>query len=313
MRTMKPRLAALALLLTTAFASVPALADGLAAKESMLPDAARRSLRAEIAADRAKQPELYAAVRDVRGVRPEVYRRHQNPKPVADRELKALGSRALLPMLDALAFDAPPRGALTDEEQSVLASGMLEAVGVLRDARSGPVLRAVFEKGTTDERVRASAARAMGRLCTDAELAILIEHAQVAAPRRTAAVAGLGECKRLESARHLASLLGAATDAAWAETLATALGAVGSSWAWKAMGPASEAQGAAVREAATVALVAGFVRHTGATRARIGKSILMTEHPGTSELLARSRGAADADARAALDALDTRIVKRPAR
>jgi hypothetical protein len=213
-------------------------------------------------------------------------------------------------MLHALAFEAPARENLTDAEWTALTAGLLEAVGVLRDPRSGPVLRAVFETSSASGPVLRMAAEAMGRLCGEPELALLKKHATAAGDRKLAAIHGLGECKRIESAKQLAALLAAGPDDATADVLGSALGAISSSWAWKALGPSHEATGNAVREVATRALVDGFVRYKGQVRSRIQKSILLAEHPTAAALIDHVRPSADAETAGLLDALRIRLERQ---
>ena len=122
------------------FGSGSALADGLAAKPSQL-GASQKTLAAEIAALRKANPGAFDAVQAVNSHRPEVYKKFRNPIPTTAREFRSLRASALLPMLEALAFDAPATDGLTEAEVTALTTGMLEAVGVLRDPRSGPVLQ----------------------------------------------------------------------------------------------------------------------------------------------------------------------------
>ena len=290
--------------------SAAALAQGgLAAQLGQLPAAARASLTQEIGAYRLVHPELFRAVLDVAGVRPEVYTTFRNPLPNAAPELRALGPAALLPMLSALAIEGPRR-ALSERERSALTAGMLEAVGRLRDPRSAPVLRAALEGASKDPVVKQAAAEALGRLCGDADLALLIKHAAAGDELRAAAIQGLGQCKRVESARHLASTLEAATDDATAAAAARALGLVGSSWAWKAMGPAAEATGLAVREVAARALIKAFPLRSGEVRARLGKSILEVEHPILSELIEKARASAQPELQMAFETLQKQLARQ---
>jgi hypothetical protein len=285
-------------------------ATGIATAASQLPEQARSSLVKEIQAYKAAHPEAFEAVRNVQGHRPEVYSRFRNPVPVVGRELKRLGPAALLPMLEALAFEAPARGSLTDREWEALTVGMLEAVGALRDAKSGPVLRAVFEGSSKSAPVLKAAAVAMGRLCGDAELALLTKRSAAGDALRIPAIQGLGYCMREASAKHLAGLLAAAPDDATAEVLGEALGMVASSWAWKTLGASAEAEGAAVRAIAAKALVPAFVRYGGEARAAMRRGLLMAEHKATPELIAKARPTADAQTAAELDAVASQIARK---
>jgi hypothetical protein len=282
-----------------------ARADGLAARTADIPQPARSALARAIDADRAAHPELYDALRRVHGLRPEVYKQRRNPQPSVGPELRRLGAAAFLPMVDALAFHAPVLENGSPVEQTALVVGMLDAVGVLRDSRAGVVLRAVFEGGPAarEPRVADAAAEALGRLCGDVELGAIGAHASTGDALRGAAIKGLGECRRVESAERLASMLASATSDDDARSIAMALGVVGSSWAWKAMGPAAEAQGLAVRSTAARALVEAFVRRGGAVRSRCAAALMAVEHPDTPALLREARKGADTETAAAIDVL----------
>lgn len=290
-----------------------AQADGLAARAVDVPEPSRHAIAAEIAKAKLAEPQAFEAVRKLRGVRREFYGRQRNPVPTAGRELRGLGPSALWAMVDALAFDAPPRDGLSDEERTALTVGLLEAVGVLRDPRAGPVLGAVFERGPAGGRVAKAAAKALGRLCGDAELGLLGRHAQAGDARRLAAIHGLGECKRAESAGKLAALLAIETEPAAVEALASALGAVGSSWAWEALGPEAKARGLAVREVAAKALVAAYAQRPAEARASLGRAVAAVEHPETAALIERARRGAAPEAQAALDRLSRGLTRRGAR
>ncbi len=286
-----------------------ALADGISLATSALPNEARAKLENEIATAKVAQPMAFKAVKNVKGHRPEHYGRNRNPYPTVSRELRGLGKAALLPMLEALAFKAPERGSLTDTEWDALAVGMLEAVGVIRDARASAVVRAIFESSAVRTGVRLAAARAAGRLGGDAELGLLTAHAKGGDPLELAAIHGLGEMMRLEAAKHVAQILSTRTDAAVTEAAATALGTLGSSWAWKSLGPKAEATGLEVRKVCADALVPRYARAKGNLRTLAGESVLLVEHPQTLDLLRSARTVAGADVKA-VDALIAKVERQ---
>ena len=290
--------------------SLTAAADGIAAKTARIPAAARGNLQAQIEAARASDPAAFEAVASVKMHRPEVYKHFRNPLPTAvSRELRGLGAAALMPMLQALAFDAPERGSLTDVEWDALAAGMLEATGVLRDARSAPVLHAVFESDGLRAPVIGAAARALGRLGGDAELALLTKHTAAGDARRMAAIEGLGQLRRIEAAQYLADLLQGSNDDATAAAISDALGKLGSSWAWKALGAGAAARGLATREVCARALVGGLVRNQGAARTAARDGLVMVEHPSTGGMLQSARGTASPDAVRAIDEVGPRLAQ----
>lgn len=278
-----------------------ALADGISLATSALPNEARAKLENEIAAAKAAQPKVFQAVKNVRGHRPEVYGKFRNPYPTVSRELRGLGKPALLPMLEALAFQAPERGSLTDTEWDALAIGLLEAVGVIRDARASAVVGAIFESSAIRPAVRLAAARAAGRMGGDAELKLLTGHAKSGDPLELAAIHGLGQMMRLEAAKHVAQILSTTKDAAVAEAAATALGTIGSSWAWKSLGPKAAATGLEVRKVCADALVPRYTRAKGNLRNAAAESVMLVDHPETTTLLEAQRSVSGADVKAVND------------
>lgn len=283
-------------------------ADGLAVGTGELPAEAKKSLVKDVTAFKAAHPEMFDAVRDIQGIRPEVYKTHRNPQPIATLDLKHLGASALLPMLGALALDAPAV-MLNEKEKTAYVVGLLEASGALRDARGGAVYTAILESKNKPAEVLRAAAEAMGRLCGDAELASLKKHTAASDALRAHAIRGLGECRRKESAEHLATLLGAAPDAATAELIADALGTVASSWGWKALGAKSEATAKAVQSLAAKALVPAFAKHKDA-RTAVKKALRLVESPDATDLITAARPAADADTKIALDTLAKQLAPK---
>lgn len=285
-----------------------ARADGLALATSELPAEAKKTLLKEVTAHKAAHPETFTKVRDIQGIKPEVYRAYRNPIPMAGLELKRLGKDALLPMLSALAVEAPAV-MLSEQEKTAYVIGLLEASSVLRDTRGGPVYKAIFESKNKPADVLRAAAEAMGRLCGDAELATLKKHTAAGDALRPHAIRGLGQCRRKESAEHLATLLAEAKDAASAEPITDALGLVASSWAWKAMGAKVATTAKEVQTIAAKALVGAFTRHKDA-RVTAKKALRLVESPEAVTLIATARTTADADTKAALDALAKQLAPK---
>jgi hypothetical protein len=285
-----------------------AAADGLVAKASDLTPARRALLQGQITTFRAEHPEAFEAVRHVEGYKPEHYMQRRNPVPAVGLELRRLGPRALLPMLEALAFDVWPRDGATDREWNALRIGMLEAVGHLRDARASDVLRVAF-LGAHRADVTRAAAEAMGLLCDKPSFTLLTD--ALSGTKRGAAIAGLGHCRTLEAAKLLAGQLKSAKSSGEASEIAAAMGQLGSSWAWEAMGAEQAALALRVREVLATELVRGFVRYSDRlSREAHSKSLGMVAHPSTSALVARYARDADAATRARLERVAARIARR---
>ncbi|MCU0655282.1 MAG: hypothetical protein MUF64_08335 [Polyangiaceae bacterium] len=308
-----------AALFAAALASAPRSAwaetAGIAVRAGALSEQLRASLLKEVTAFRASTPAPFAALRKVRGHKPEVYRELRNPLPLlaVTRELRALGPSALLPMLNELAFEARPREGATEAEWGALREGLLDTVGLLRDRRAAPVLLAAFEQGSLELNARIAAAKGLGRLGGDAELVALTKHLSTSDPVRVAALAGLGECKRIESATALAGLLTQESNEAEAERIARAMGSLASSWAWQAMGPDRQAEGLEVRLAVARSLVPAFARLRAEGREQARKGLLLAEHPDTLALIDTEIARSDAATADALRVLKQRITKTLAR
>lgn len=275
--------------------SVVAHADGLVARLNQLPARERATLQAAVAEQKRTDPKSFAAIRELKGYRPEHYRQFRNPIPQVGPELRHLGKAALLPMLEALVLDAPELAGATDDERHAVIEGMLSEVGRLRDARSAPALRLAFVAAPSASLLRA-AGRALGRLGDAASRGVLT--ASLNEPsRRLAAIDGLGECRSSEAARALAKELDAATSKNDAASLVRALGNLGSSWAWQALGAARQAEGNDTREVAASALVRSYHRFDGETRAAYRSALTMVESADTGRIvLAHKRGFDEATA-----------------
>jgi HEAT repeat protein len=215
----------------------------------------------------------------------------------------------LWPLLEALALRAPPESGPREAERQALAAGMLDALGVLRDPRAAPVLRSAFDHGRSAAVVRA-AARALGRLCDDTSLELLRRRAAGAGPHTLAAVGGLGPCRRLESAAELVAVLDTAADPAVAEAAAEALGVVGSSWAWRALGPGRVADANAVRQLCARALLSALRRPEARVQRTAARSLGMVEHPDTRRLGQELGTALGPEAQSLLAAVVARIERR---
>ena len=284
-------------------------ASGIVVDASALQPAQRSSLETEIANHRDQFPEVHEAVFNVQSVHPHVYKHFRNAIPMAGRELRALGAEALLPMLDALAFNAPDRNGLEDHEWEAYQTGLLEAVGLLGDARSIPVLESAFEQRAGSDAVAVAAATALGRV---GAFDSLRSRSGEKDPLRAAAIQGLGQVRSVDSVKLLSDLLGTAKTAADTDEIAKALGNASSSWAWKAMGPEAEADGDVARELAARAMMKSFTQQP-ASRATLKRTIVMTEHPVTLKLISDARFLLDQEGIKELDQLEQRFNRARAR
>lgn len=278
--------------------------------------AAPSALRSEIAAARASDPAAFTSFAAALAKAPEVSAKARGRKAPLPLYLAGMGSRAFLPMVDAI---------VDPKTSPELRRDVVEAVGLLRDPRGLPVLATVLAESTDPKDVRA-AAEAIGRLGTVPAGELLVTAADGAsADKRLAILAAIGECRTTTVAQALARRV-AGADAATARILARSLGRVGNAWAWrtaKVSGPAHKGDTldpsaeAAVRETAARALVTLFVAHDGEARDAASNALMVVDAPGTASLVgeakAKARAKADPALEAALDALSARLAKNPTR
>jgi hypothetical protein len=101
---------------------------------------------------------------------------------------------------------------------------------------------------------------------------------------------GLGFCRRPEVASHLAARLAEHPPDPTARAVADAIGFLGSSWAWEALGSERVAEGLRMRQMLTHVLLAAWPGYEAGARKTIGHALLELDHPSLPGLLADLRG-----------------------
>lgn len=310
--------ATIALALTT----VDASAAGLAVDSSELAAKSRSSLKGDIDWARAETPELFRQVYDIAKHAGDLDAAARRPGVPLTMHFKVLGNRALMPMLELLAFDAHAPSDLTPTAQSALRVGLVEAVGIVRDARAIPVLARIALRERDVETTRASA-DALGRIGTDEAFAALVtalESAEAAgaggaagagAERINALLAGVGSARRVDGTKLLAKKLDAHPDAVTAKAIAKSLGTAGNAWAWTTL--TNRTDEATVRELAARALVKAYLGYAGEARSAAANAILVVDDAHTSAIIGEARRTASSDQAAALDELAAKLAKNPTR
>ncbi len=215
---------------TFAWAQAPAPIGPLLSRA--LPAAERRALEDEVRVARVRSPSVFARVVDLQGLQRANYLSTRLRRPTVTRELMSLGVDALVPMLQTYALTGYPR-ALDVDERAALEVGLLEAIGALADRRAETTLRAAFEQHRGDE-LSVVAARGLGRLCGDGDVAYLAGLAQSRGALQNAALEGLGACHRLPAVRAIIQALEATTDAPAVIAAAHGLANAGSTWGQQA-------------------------------------------------------------------------------
>ena len=301
--------------LALGLASPAVAAQGVWMGPQALKPAARAALSQAVAQEKARNPQAFEAVAQVTGCTLAGYSQMRQNAPSCGRQLRALQGQVVLPLLSALAL-SEPRGAdghvpyATAAEREAFAAAAIEAVGILRDVRARDVLHAAFATAPSAVLAR-SAADALGRLGGDAELAILEGNARSGA-KQLAAIGGLGECKRVDAAKVLGSLLATSKDPVLTTAIANAAGRVASAWAWQAIVRSVPSKAAesldirtlmarAVAEALLVTTEAGAVEE-------LTQALQMTEHPQMAAILAEVRARGDKAAMTRVDTAASRYV-----
>jgi HEAT repeat protein len=170
-------------------------APGVVIDKSLLAAAERQSLEREVSKAKGKNPKVFEQVAKSPDLAAEADENKRGSYASITRPLQALGPEAVIPMLEMLAVDGPPRGKMSDGAWLTLRVSLLEAVGRLRDARSRPVLMAIIKNTSEFEIVRA-AAEALGRLGDDKSAKHLATAVKRGGNKQLAILGGIGECRR---------------------------------------------------------------------------------------------------------------------
>jgi len=291
--------------------SVPASATpGLAVDSTKLVPSHRATLRANIDKARLADPAAFHDVREIVSHARDADKKARGHKAPNSLRLAGLGTKALMPMLELVAFDAPALAAgETAADRASVTRDLIEAIGLLKDARSMPVLVAILERDS-DAATTRSAAEAVARMDSDEAANVLVANVEKATgDRATAILSGMGSCHRTLVARTLADRLAAHPDDAAAHQIVKSLGHAGSAWAWKTLSDRSEE--AATRETAARALVNAFVQYGGEAREAAAKALLVVDDAHTNALIEAARRGASADTALALDELARRFASNP--
>lgn len=268
------------------------------------------TLKRDVAQARAIDSKPFVNVNALVTNAPEADAKARGRKAATAQYLAKLGPSALMPMLEMLAIEAP-KGVPADALPSVRRD-LIEAVGLLRDAKALPVLTAILDDKSEDADTTRSAAEAVARLNSDeAATRILIALDASSGERTRAILAGMGECRRMKITEALASRLRSNTDEATGRVIARSLSRAGNAWAWQTA--ADKTDEARIREAAARALVDGFVHQTGEARDAAAKALLVVDDSHTPALIADARKAASPDLQKALDDLAAKLAHNPTR
>jgi hypothetical protein len=304
-------ISAVVVILSLAGAQV-ARADGSVLAPAAVPVDQRELLLLGVASAKTSDPEAFAALSEIRKDLEPFDGSGRTAGGDVWRFLTGLGERALMPMLNEIAIEAAPRGAVGDGSWNAWNVGLIHAVGRLRDPRAEPVLMAIVQSSSAPPRVVEAAATALAKTATDQSAAFLIGLSRQKGPRQLEILKSLGHSRRQDSAERLAEALDSAGTTEMTFRLAEALGTIGSAWAWRTPVVAANGQEALVRSVASRALFDGFLRDSDArSREIVTQALQVVDWRETFDLIEKARSEADPELLAALRQLEARLVENP--
>jgi HEAT repeat protein len=302
-----------ALLAVLALSGVAQAAPGVVLDKSQLGAAQLSYLQREIGKAKASHKTAFDQIAKAPTMAAEADELKRGPYASITRALAAVGPHAVMPIVEMLVVDGPPRGKMTDSAWTALRVSLIEALGLLRDARARGALTAILDKTSEHEVVRA-AAEALGRIGDDTSAKVLATRVKRTGAKQLAILGGIGECRRSVAADALAAVVAKKPkDQAVVLGLIRALGAIGNSGAWKTAEVKKSGEGTKVRSTAAKALVQLFVTSDGHLRTKAETMILVVDDPSTPALIAAAKQGASQDLVAALDALAARFQNHPVR
>jgi hypothetical protein len=302
----------LALLCTTsaAFADTP---RGMLLSPDALESATRSTLETDIAAHRTAAPAAFVAIENVVREAAAIDAEKRGQVAPFARIFQGMGPGALLPLLEIVAVRGPARGTLTESAWSGLRAGAIQAIGKLRNPRAIPIMTAVLASDESDFLVRREAARALGRMGTEAIANTLIAESALSRPHHAAVLDGMGWCRRAEVAVALSQRVPAA-EAHTLPHLLTALTDIGNGWAWRTSEVRENADHEMpVRATAGKALLAAFMELNGPLRVEARKGLLVVDHPDTLAWIATAQSTSSPEMGALLGQLADRVKRSPFR
>jgi len=266
-------------------------------------------LKTQIAQARRENPKIFQELNVLKGRMPMLDGQKHGRLAIVTPILKSLGPAALMPMLEELMNGFSQRE-MTPSARVAWRVGLIEAVCALRDTRSTDVLRGIMD-AENDPDIVLAAAVGVGKLAGGSALEILGPLAGKAGSKQFAAIAGLGNCRTLEAARFLSSLIKKCSDEKTASELAKALGELGSSWVWQTPELSERDDAVEIRRFVAQALLDVFVAGKGDTRSAAETGFLIVDPPDVDSLMKDTKMKASKWDRTELERLASRLAHSP--
>lgn len=273
--------------LVTVLVAQVVLAKG--ALDVKLSGAELATLQKEVAAAKKTNPQAFAAVAQVRAQIASIDAKKRGRFAPVTPRLNSIPN-ATWALAEAIALDGALDETLPQSAHIAWKSGLLEALGDLRDVKTEPVLLAALAAESSPEVIR-SAADGLGRLGTDRAATALIASAGARrGAAREAVLAGMGSCRRVSVAGFLATQLSLSSFEKEQLALVKSLSVIGNEWALETpTGAPVKAEVPQLRALAAGALVKLFSEASGNVRQQASDAILIVNAPETKVLLAQVR------------------------
>ncbi|HMI83991.1 MAG TPA: hypothetical protein VK550_07840 [Polyangiaceae bacterium] len=303
-----------AIALAAATVSGSACAGGAVLAPSDVPVSARGQLEGAIAQARKDDSQSFEDLAALRRRLPELDAQKRGDVVTVALPLEDMGPRVLWPIVEELAFAAQPPSDLAPGAWRDWRVALIEALGLLHDARTEPVVLALLAKRDADAPLLRAAVEAAGRLGTRSAINKMVSLKPADASMRRAVWEGMGECHHMACVQALSAGLAAGPDTETAAVIARSLGRSASSWAWQTPALAATGEGRAVRAAAAKALINALPSApSGAPRDALFRAIGVVEDRSTAQLARDLRKKADPELARDLDKLLDRLAASQAR
>jgi hypothetical protein len=285
-----------------------ACAGGAVLSPSDLPAPARGQLESAVAQAHQDDAKSFDDVAALRRRLPELDAKKRGEVVTIALPLEDMGSRALWPIVEELVFTAQPPSDVLPGAWRDWRVALIEALGLLHDVRTEPVVLALLAKPDNDVPLLRASVEAAGRLGTRAAVTKVVALKPADAALRRAVWEGMGECHQMACVQALSAALGTGSDAETAAIVARALGRSASSWAWQTPALAASGEGPAVRAVAAKALMKALpTTAAGAPRDALFRALTVVEDPSTAQLARDLRKKADPELARDLDKLLDRL------
>jgi hypothetical protein len=285
-----------------------ACAAGAVLSPSDVPVTMRAQLEGAIAQARKDDPRSFEDVAALRRRLPELDARKRGDVVTVALPLEDMGQRALWPIVEELAFSAEPAGDLAPGAWRDWRVALIEALGLLHDARTEPIVLALLAKRDAEVPLLRASVEAAGRLGTRAAIVKIVALRPADPALRRAVWEGMGECHALPCVQTLSASLSTAQDRETTAIVARSLGRAASSWAWQTPTLAATGEGPAVRAAAAKALMSAVPSSpSGSARDALFRALGVVEDPSTVQLARDLRKKADPELARDLDKLLDRL------